>query len=221
MTETIRNSLDNKRYGCGVFIDLQKAFDTVNHNILLSKLEIRGKILSWFRSYLIDRTQFVSTSDKNSCPLDITCGVPQRSVLGPLFFLLYINDFPNVSKHLKFYFFADDTNLYYYSETLDDVIKKVNKGLKHVKRWLDANKLSLNINKTNFIIFHSSASSIPPSISIKIGKKHIFRVKYIKFLGVLLDEHLSGKYHIAELSKKLAKTCAILFRVRHMIQQPH
>ena len=79
MTETIRNSLDNKRYGCDVFIDLQKLFDTVNHNILLSKLEhygIRGNALSWFRSYLIDRTQFVSISDKKSCPLDITCGVP-------------------------------------------------------------------------------------------------------------------------------------------------
>ena len=222
MTETIRKSLDNKKYGCGVFIDLQKAFDTVNHNILLSKLEhygIRGNALCSFWSYLTDRTQFVSISGKNSCPLGITCGVPQGSVLGPLLFLLYINDLPNVSKHLKFYFFADDTNLYYDSETLDDVIKKVNKGLKHLKRWLDANKLSLNINKTNFIIFHSSASPIPPSICIKIGKKRISRVKYIKFLGVLMDEHLNGKYHVAELSKKLAKTCGILFRVRHLLSK--
>ena len=99
----------------------------------------------------------------------------------------------------------DDTNLYYDSETLDDVIKQVNKRLKHTKRWLDANKLTLNISTTNFIIFHSSVSSVPTDISIKIGKKHISRVKYIKFLGVLVDEHLGGRYHIAQQSKTLQK----------------
>ena len=85
------------------------------------------------------------------------------------------------------------------------------------KRWLDANKLSLNISKTNFIILYSSVSSVPTNISIKIGKKRVSRVKYIKFLGVLLDEHLDGKYHIAELSKKLAKTCGIFFKVRYLL----
>ena len=154
---------------------------------------MRGCALRWFQSYLTKRTQFVSISGKDSYPLDITFGVPQGSVLGPLLFLLFINDLPNASKHLKFYLFADDTNLYYDSETLDDVIKKVNKRLKHIKRWLDANKLTLNISKTNFIIFHSSASRVLTDIVIKIGKKHISRVKYIKFLGVLLDEHLAGK----------------------------
>ena len=220
LTETIRRSLDNKKYGCGVFIDLQKAFDTVSHKILFSKLEhygIRGNALRWFQSYLANRTQIVSICGKDSYPLGITCGVPQGSVLGPLLFLLFINDLQNVSKHLKFYLFADDTNLYYDSETLDDVIKKVNKGLKHIKRWLDANKLSLNISKTSFIIFHSSVALVPADISIKMGKNHISRVKYIKFLGVLLDEHLDGKYHIAELSEKLAKTCGIFFKVRHLL----
>ena len=157
--------------------------------------------------------QFVSICGKDSYTLGITCGVPQGSVLGHLLFLLFINDLPNASKHLKFYLFADDTNLYYDSETLDDVIKKVNKGLKHIKRWFDAYKLSLNTSKTNFIIFHSSLSPVTTDISIKIGKNHISRVKYIRFLGVLLDEHLDGRYHIAELSKKLAKTCGILLRL--------
>ena len=142
-----------------------------------------------------------------------TTGISARTLL----FLLFINDLPNASKHLKFYLFADDTNLYYDSETLTDVIEMVNKELKHIKRWLDANKLSLKTSKTTFIIFHASLSPVTTDISIKIGKKHISRVKYIKFLGGLLDEHLDGRYHIAKLSKNLAKTCGICFKGRYLI----
>ena len=220
LTEAVRSTLDNKRLGCGIFIDLQKAFDTVNHRILLSKLEhygIRGCALEWFRSYLSDRKQYVSVNGSNSNLLSITCGVPQDSVLGPLLFLIYINDLPNVSKKLTFYLFADDTNIYYESKDLFNLIKIVNKELRLVKKWLDANKLSLNIDKTNYIIFHSSAVSVPSGSDIKIGKKHIKRVKFVKFLGLLLDEHLSWKYHLSELSKKLARTCGMFFKIRNLL----
>ena len=195
LTESIKNTLDNKKYGCGIFIDLQKAFDTVNHQILLSKLEhygIRGTALAWFSSYLCNRSQYVSVNGHNSNCLNITCGVPQGSVLGPLLFLIYINDLPNSSTKLTFYLFADDTNIYYESHCLYKLQKVVNKELKLVKKWLDANKLALNVEKTNFIIFHSLKNLLHETVNIKIGKKHVKQVKYVKFLGLLLDETWPG-----------------------------
>ena len=114
MTEEIRSSLDNRRYGCGIVVDLQKAFHTVNHDILLTKLEhydIRGNVVDWFKSYLSERIQFVSINGSSSSLMRTTYGVPQGSVLGPLLFLIYVNDLPNASKKLKFYLFADDTNI--------------------------------------------------------------------------------------------------------------
>ena len=163
MTEEIRNTIDNGNYGCGVFIALKKAFDTVNHSILLKKLEhygIRGVALDWFCSYLSNRKQYVSVNGHISETLQIRCGVPQGSVLGPLLFLIYINDLPSVSKCLPFCLFADDTNIYFEASDLFTLQKVVNRELRHVKKWLDANKLALNVDKTNFIIFHSHAKKL-------------------------------------------------------------
>ena len=216
LTEAIKNSLDNRKFGCGIFIDLQKAFDTVNHNILLTKLEhygIRGTALDWFKSYLMDRKQYVSVNGSNSSYLNVTCGVPQGSVLGPLLFLIYINDLPQSSSKLVFYLFADDTNIYFEAENLNLLQQTVNKELKKVKMWLDVNKLSLNIDKTSFIIFKSPQHFSSDSINIKLGNRPVKKTCYVKFLGVLLDENLSWKYHLIELSKKLA----MFFKIRHFL----
>ena len=129
ISEIIKETIHNGKYGCDIFIDLKKAFDTVNHNILLTKLEhygVRGVSLKWFESYLSNRSQYVFCNGVKSDILNITCGVPQGSVLGPLLFLLYINDLPNISSKLNFFLFADDTNIYYESDDLKELEKTVN-----------------------------------------------------------------------------------------------
>ena len=171
MTEEIGSSLDNRRYGCGIFVNHLKAFDTVNHGILKTKLEhygIRGNVHNWFISYLSERRQFVSINGSSSSLMRTTCGVPQGSVLGPLLFLIYVYDLPHVSKQLKFYLYADDTNIYSDGDTLTNLAKIINKELKSVKRWLDVNRFSLNISKTNYTIFHSTSMKILENTSIKI-----------------------------------------------------
>ena len=129
LTESVKQTIDESMFGCDVFIDLQKAFDTVNHPILLQKLQhygVRGTALNWFSSYLIDRKQYVSVNGHTSDHLKISCGVPQGSILGPLFFLIYINDLPNVSKFLTFFLFADDINIYFKSHDLIHLQKIMN-----------------------------------------------------------------------------------------------
>ena len=220
LTESIKNSLDNRKFGCGIFLDLQKASDAVNHQILLNKLHhygIRGTALAWFTSYISNRSQYVSVNGYNSSHRNITCGVPQGSVPGPLLFLIYINDLPSSSSKLSFYLFADDINIYFESDSPNTLQKVVNKVLRHVKRWLYANKLSLNVDKTNVVIFHSPQNPLNHSINIKIGNQYVKQTKYVKFLGLLLDENLSWKYHISELSKKLSRNSGIFIKVRHLV----
>ena len=211
----IKESIDKGKYGCGIFIDLRKAFDTVNHDILLSKLEhygVRDSVLDWFRSYLTGRKQYVSFNEQSSELLINNCGVPQGSVLGPLLFLIYINDLPNISKILNFYLFADDTNIYYESKSLHELERTVNKERCKLCLWLNVNRLSLNIDKTNFIVFHPYNKPLKQYITIKINKKAIYEKEY---LGVLVDSSLSWNYQISSLkTKKISRSIGVIYKLR-------
>ena len=154
LIESISTAIDNKKHCAGVFIDLKKAFDTVNHDLLIKKLffyGIRGTANAWLNNYLTNRNQYVIADGHSSGMRLITCGVPQGSVLGPVLFLLYINDICNVSNLLKFVLFADDTNIFCSSTSLYDLQYTINRELAKLFVWFSVNRLSLNLCKTNCI----------------------------------------------------------------------
>ena len=182
----------------------KKAFDTVDHDILLDKLNhygFRGIINDWFSSYLKYRTQTTQVGQHILDKAVVGCGVPQGSILGPLLFLLYVNDVHRCSNKLRFYLFADDTNILYADKNLKDLETIVNNELQNLYDCLTANKLTLNVNKSNFVIFHPSQKQLtyqPKLCMFDNEKNKSVRIESkarIKYLGVLIDKKLSWKYH--------------------------
>ena len=222
----IQTNMEFKLFTCGIFIDLRKAFDTINHAILLKKLQhygIRGNVNDWFSSYLIGRTQTTQIADCISNKEITMTGVPQGSVLGPLLFILYINDICNSSDKLQFYLFADDTNLLFADRSLRKLENIVNQEISRVQNWLTANKLSLNIDKSNFIIFHPYQKRLNYNVNLtvfdhKTNTYNFLEQKdYVRYLGVLIDKHLTWKYHISHIASKISKTIGVIARLRHFV----
>jgi len=223
ITEKKRNSIDKGDFSCGVFIDLQKAFDTVDHRILLKKLEhygIRGVTNNLFNSYLSNRLQCVSINGSDSSYLPLTCGVPQGSILGPLLFLIYINDINVCIKNSLVHNFADDTNILFSGSNYKEVAKNINEDLNLLCHWLRASKLSLNVKKTEFTIFSAPNAMISNDIlnhKIKIDGKKLYQSNHIKYLGLYLDNRLDWKYHMMTLKNKLHRAIGILAKLRHYV----
>ena len=216
LIDKLSSAMDQGDKVIGIFLDFSKAFDTVDHNILLLKLEhygIRGTALDWFRDYMSGRKQFVTYNGVKSSRFNVSCGVPQGSILGPLLFLSYVNDIQNVTHHSFPLLFADDSNLFVTVKDLEIVENKANEDLCNIIDWLYANKLSLNIKKTHYIVFTSGNVNIM-DLNIKIKNCDIFRVYSTKFLGVHIDSKLKWKQHINYRDAKLSKCIGILIKAR-------
>ena len=184
LTNKLTDAIGENKITAGIFLDLSKAFDTVDHSILINKLEhygIRGLALDWFKNYLENRSQIVTFMNCLSSKENITCGVPQESVLGPLLFLIYVNDIYKSSKILPFVLFADDTNIFHSHKDIKILNETLNNEKNKVFLWLQANKLSLNIKKTQTIVFKTRKKQLKGEIKVKINDQEIKEVESTKF----------------------------------------
>lgn len=213
-------------YTVSVFIDLKKAFDTCNISILVKKLEhygFRGISSKWFSSYLNERTQYVEINGEKSSLKEITHGVPQGSVLGPILFLLYINDLPNAIEIFSS-LFADDTIFVNSNKDLKTLEESTNIQLERAKIWFQSNKLSLNISKTKYIVFRTNRmANVNPEFKITIGDREVERIgndcnlKSFKFVGVHLDENMSWEHHINHVINKISSSNYALNQLKKFV----
>ena len=220
-TDTITRYLDEGKYCISIFVDLTKAFDTVDHEILLHKLEhygIRGHANNFFRSYLTNRLQYTVANDSASSTGKIECGVPQGSVLGPLFFSLYINDIHHSVGTEYVRLFADDTALFMSHPDLTALIANIKSKFEDLFKWCISNKLTINAEKTNFVLFHTINKPMPQQLNeIETEFMTIMRVKSFKYLGLTLDETLNWNEHVNELCKSLIKYFGIFNHIKYKI----
>ena len=196
--------------------------DTVNYNILLSKLrhyDFRAVISDLCSSYLSNRKQTTEINGVISAQQSIDCGVPQCSVLGPLLFLIYMNDIQYSSTKLIFFLFADDTNILYADKQLHLLESVANTELTKVYEWLTANRLTLNIKKSNYVIFCPHQKALVHHIfdNEKQSQSNLECKDYVKYLGLLLDKNLSFKNHIDQIIIKISKTVGMIAKLRHFL----
>ena len=219
--KTVESALENNEYGVGIFVDLSKAFDTLDHSILLKKLDhygIRGKVLAWIKSYLTNRKQFVDLDGLKSEMKDITVGVPQGSILGPLLFLVYVNDLPASVSNLRPIMFADDTNLVIKGKSLRDLKTTIETELTNLADFFKSNKLKLNVSKTKLICFRKKGLVLKQTdFNIHLDGEEIQMVDDTSFLGINIDCHLLWEKHCQEVSNRVSRTAGILGRLKHTL----
>ena len=219
IVDNIKTAIDNNKYVCGIFLDLTKAFDTVNHQILLDKLHhygVRGIVHNLFKSYLSNRKQFVKVNNTTSEYLPTNCGVPQGSVLGPLLFLIYVNDIANLSPLGSIRLFADDTNIFIEHENIEQLQIDAQSVLEYIYKWFGDNRLTVNTSKSNFSIFtityKRNNNLIPDSLASNKGT--ILISDSTKYLGVTIDDNLNWKKHVNNVCNSLKSLFPIFYNIR-------
>ena len=213
------NSINDNTITALLLFDLNKAFDTVQHDILLRKLKhygIRGTAQNLIASFLMNRQQYVSLHNAQSHKMYITCGVPQGSVLGPLLFTLYINDIVNCTSSTP-RLFADDTCLILQHKNLADLNVKINTEIKAIENYMNANKLTLNMSKFNVIVINSNSKNNNLTSDLIASKLSL--VQNARYLGVVFDNCLSFKNHITLLEKKLSRAVGILAKIKPFLNR--
>ena len=212
------SQMDKNESTCAIFLDLAKAFDSVNHQIILAKLykyNIRGPALRLLESYLHNRWQYVKLNDIKSEMRLIDIGIPQGSILGPLLFLLYINDLPNASDFFV-KLFADDTVLSLSCQNLKQLNKKTAVELDKIYKWLVANRLTLNVKKSKFMIITRKRVQ-KHNFKLKLNGTPLERCSSYKYLGLNFGEKLNWKMHVDYVCKKISKACGIISKLRHCV----
>lgn len=211
------NDIDEGMTCWGIFLDLSKAFDLVNHGILLEKLcayGVRGTVLEWFKSYLTERTHYVNVDNVCSDRLPVERGVPQGSVLGPLLYIIYVNDMP-LSKSILF---ADDTSLLISCQNKSDIAQQTSKDLVTISDYMKKNNLIVNSKKTSFIEFMPNVKERVTSNLVRYENSYsIAQVDSTKFLGFVVDQRCRWDVHIDNLCKKLSSLCHVLRRLRSVV----
>ena len=220
LVDTISKEMESGSTPTALYIDLSKAFDTLSFDILLYKLNyygVKGNAFKLLKNYLTNRKQYVVFNSQNSETVDITTGVPQGSILGPLLFSICINDLITISNKLKFIMYADDTTIYFNLEDFDPYHLKrdINNELEKITLWLKMNKLSLNVQKTKFMIFHRKQKQIS-ELNIAINDTDIERVESFNFLGLHIHESLSWRTHTDTVKNKVSKVVGILYRLKNI-----
>ncbi len=217
-TENIYQSVDNKQHTLGIFIDFSKAFDTVNHSILLDKLSsygIKGNLHSLLTDYLSNRKQYVSYGGLDSALLDVTCGVPQGSVLGPLLFIIFINDIINVSSLARFVLFADDLNLFISSPNRAELYSCANTILEELYKYCFSNRLIINYDKCCFMEFNVDKNA--EKLYLGIRNIPFIEVNKCKFLGVFIKNNLSWDDQIKNVQSQVSKSCGSIYSIRNRV----
>ena len=220
-TDNILSNMDSGRFTGAAFLDLSKAFDTVNHESLISKLECLGldqDSIDWFKSYLSERSQTTSVGDIVSAFAPMSIGVPQGSILGPLLFIIYVNDLPSCKIVSNMTIYADDTVLYYSSNDANKLEETLNADLVTVSGWFRDNLLTLNGSKCKFVLFGSAQKlKTIRDLSIYADNHTIECAKSFKYLGVTVQQNMSWTEHVDKVCTKINQRLGILRRIKHLL----